>query len=406
MTTLRVRLPAPFEPSAPAAWWRVDARGTLVDRGTSAAAAWPPADRIEAVLAAPDVRIVALALPPMSDARRAAAAAYALDDQVAAPMESLHIAATAPSAPGAPTIARVVERATVAWLAARRPAIDRVVAEPDLAPADVVWRWCVGADGRGFVRRPDGSAFPADTTEGGDLPAELAAALAAARRDADAGRAPPPSVVVDAAIDAGRLASWSSATGAKFERGKPWSLERVAASTWDAAPDLRAGHAATPTVARASLARRFVPALALLVAALALHVALTAAGWIHDRYAAWRADRAVIELARAAGVDPGPDARAAEAALAKRAADALHASSRMAPDDALPLLARAAGPLAALPAGSVRRLGYGDRRLVADLGALDDARLARLVRELRAAGLAPLAAPSGGGLRIVATLEP
>jgi hypothetical protein len=60
MTTLRVRLPVPFEPSAPAAWWRVDARGIVMDRGVSTAAAWPAADRIEAVLGAPDVRIVAL----------------------------------------------------------------------------------------------------------------------------------------------------------------------------------------------------------------------------------------------------------------------------------------------------------------------------------------------------------
>jgi len=405
MTTLRVRLPVPFEPSAPAAWWRVDARGIVMDRGVSTAAAWPAADRIEAVLGAPDVRIVALDLPPMGDVRRAAAAAYALDDQIAAPAESLHVAVSAPAAPEAPTVARVVDRSTIAWLAARRPAIDRVVAEPDLAPADGAWRWCVGSDGRGFVRRPDGSAFPADAPEGDELPAELAAALAAARREADARGATPPRVVVDAAVDAARLPVWSEATGAGFVRGTPWSLERAAALAWQAAPDLRAGHAEASAAPRASLARRFAPALALLLAALGLHATLTFAGWAHDRYAAWRANRAVIELARSAGIDPVPDARAAEAALAKRAAGALHATARMAPDDALPLLARAAGPLAALPSGSVRRIGYGDRRLVADLGALDEARLARLVRELRAAGLAPVAAASGGGVRVVVSLE-
>lgn len=146
-------------------------------------------------------------------------------------------------------------------------------------------------------------------------------------------------------------------------------------------------------------------ALVLALAALALHVVLTAAGWAHDRYVAWRADRAVVELARSEGIDPVPDARAAEAALAKRAAGALHASARMAASDALPMIALAAGPLATLPPGSLRKLTYGERRLVADLGTLDEARLARLMRDLRAAGLAPVAAPVSGGVRVVATPE-
>ena len=405
MTTLRVRLPVPFDPSAPAAWWRVDGQGRIVSRGTSAAASWPAADRIEAVLGAGDVRIVALDLPPMNDARRAAAAAFALEDQLASAAETLHIAVTAPAAAGSPTIARIVDRAPVRWLAARRPAIDRVVAEPDLAPADGTWRWCVDADGRGFVRRPDGSAFAADAPAGGELPAELAAALAHARLDPGAAGAAPARVVADAPVDAERLAAWSQATGATFARGTPWSLERVPEAAWRSAPDVRLGHTAVATAPPASIARRFVPALALALAALALHVVLTAAGWAHDRYVAWRADRAVIELARSEGIDPVPDARAAEAALAKRAAGALHASARMAASDALPMIALAAGPLATLPPGSLRKLTYGERRLVADLGTLDEARLARLMRDLRAAGLAPVAAPVSGGVRVVATPE-
>ena len=202
------------------------------------------------------------------------------------------------------------------------------------------------------------------------------------------------------------LPAWSQATGATFVRGTPWSPERLPASAWAAAPDLREGSVSAPSDEGAPVAQRFAPALALVLAALALHVLATVAGWAHDRHAEWRADRAVVELARGAGVDPVPDARAAEAALARRAASALHASGRMADDDVLPLIARAAQPLGALPAGSLRRLSYGDRRLVADLAALDDARLGRLSRELAAAGLVPVAAPVGGGVRVVATLGP
>ena len=405
MTTLRIRLPVPFDPSAPAAWWRVDDEGRVVERGASAPPAWPESDRIEAVLGAGDVRVVALPLPPMNDARRATAAAYALEDQLAAPADTLHLAVSAPASAGAPTVARIVDRAAVAWLAARRPAIDRVVAEPDLAPADGAWHWCVDADGRGFVRRPDGSAFAADVPEGDGLPAELAAALSQERRDADTRRTAITRVVVDAVIDAPRLGAWSKATGTTFVRGTPWSLERVPSSAWYSAPDVRAGHSTAEPATPASVARRFVPAVALAVAALALNVLLSTAGWVHDRNVAWRADRAVVELARGAGIDPVPDARAAETALAKRATTLMHASARMADGDALPMIARAAGPLASLPPGSVRKLTYGDRRLVADLGTLDENRLARLMRDLRAAGLEPVAAQAGGGVRVVATPE-
>jgi Type II secretion system (T2SS), protein L len=216
MTTLRIRLAVPFDPSAPAAWWRVDDQRRIVERGTSAPSAWPAADRIEAALGAGDVRIVALELPPMNDTRRAAAAAFALEDQLAAPADTLHLAVTAAASVGTPTVVRIVDRAAVAWLAARRPAIDRVVAEPDLAPADGAWHWCVDADGRGFVRRRDTSAFAADAPEGSELPAELAAALAHARGDAGAVGALPARIVVDAPADAPRLAAWTQATGVTF----------------------------------------------------------------------------------------------------------------------------------------------------------------------------------------------
>lgn len=396
MTTLRVRLAAPFDPEAPARWWRAGDDGRVLDRGTAVPGQWPRADRVEVAVGPADVRLVALALPPMSDVRRAGAAAFALDDQLAAPAGSSHLHLRAPTRPGGATIARVVDRATIAWLCARRPAIDRVVAEPDLAPSDGAWHWCVDDSGRGFVRRPDGSAFATEGGADGSLPPELAAALAQARRDADA---PPSRVVVDADVPADALSAWSRAAGVTFAHGTAWSLERVPARAWSAAPDLREGFA-TSTPAPGSIARRFVPAAVLVGAALALHVAATVGGWLHDRYVAWRADRAVVELARGAGFALASDAAAADAALAKRAASALHASGRMAEGDFVPLLARAAPALAALPPGTLRRITYGDDRLVAELGPIDEQRLSALVRDLAGAGLAPVAAPVGGGARI------
>lgn len=400
MVTLRVRLASPFDPAAPAHWWRADDDGRVLDRGSAAPPHWPPADRIEVALAPADVRIAALALPPMSDARRAGAAAFALEDQLAAPAETSHLHLAAPLSRGGSTVVRIADRATIAWLAARRPPIDRVVAEPDLAPSDGAWRWCVDAEGRGFVRRPDASAFAADVHADASLPAEIAAGIAKARREAGAA---PIRIVADAPVAPERLAAWSQATGATFVRGAPWSLERVPAAAWRAAPDLREGLESVDGAPRASIARRFVPAIALVLAALALHVVVTLGGWFHDRYVAWRADRAVVAVARDAGLDAMPDAAAADTALAKLAAASIHRSARMADGDFLPLLARAAPMFAALPPGTLRKLSYADRRLVADLAALDEARVAKLVHDLAAAGLAPVAAPAGGGVRIAVT---
>lgn len=396
MTTLRVLLPSPFDPAAGARWWRATDDGSVLDRGIAPSGDWPRADRIEVAVAASDVRLVALALPPMSDARRAGAAAFALDDQLAAPVEASHLHLSAPAGPAGATIARVVDRTTIAWLSERRPAIDRVVAEPDLAPADGAWHWCADSTGRGFVKRPDGSAFATDAGTGGALPAELAIALARARHESEHDA---PRIVVDADVAPAQLNAWSQATGAAFVRGTLWTPERLPARVWRGAPDLRDGFATKPA-ATGSVAKAFVPAAVLLAAALALHVVATLGSWLHDRYVAWRADRAVVELARDAGIEGALDAATAERALAKRAASVLHASGRIADDDFVSLLARAAPAIATLPPGTLRRLSYGDGRLVAELGALDDARVSALVRELAGFGLAPVAAPVGGGVRI------
>jgi hypothetical protein len=219
----------------------------------------------------------------------------------------MHVAVEPPAARDGVTLARVVDRDTIAWLASHRPAFDRVVAEPDLVPRDGASHRYVDDDGNAFVRQPDGSAYAVD---------------------------------------------------ASAERGTPWSVERASPEAWHSAPDLRLGYLRDAGAPRRPLARALVPALALVVAALALHVVATTAQWAHDRYVAWRADRAVVALARDAGLEPGPDARAAEALLARRAASTLHASARPADGDALPLLARAAQALAALPAAASAKSRY------------------------------------------------
>jgi hypothetical protein len=82
------------------------------------------------------------------------------------------------------------------------------VAEPDLATPGPGIRWCLPEDralGSGFVRLPDGAAFAAGPPDpAGALPAELALALANARRDGE--RLAP--VQAEAAVADDGLARW------------------------------------------------------------------------------------------------------------------------------------------------------------------------------------------------------
>ena len=398
MSTLRIRLASPSDPDAPSPWWRTDSAGRVSDRGVGAPTAWPPADRTELMLGADTVRIVALSLPPVPEARRPAAVAYALEDQLAERAEDLRIFAPAPR-PGRPVVARVVDRSTLEWIAARVPPIGRVIAEPDLVDDDGMWHWCADAQGRGFVRRDDGSAFATGASGGaGRLPAELEAALAEAARR---GRVPDP-VIVDATVPVDGL---MHASGARFVAGIPWAPEQRPDAAWSRAPDLLAAPRDGAQDARPAGGRAFVPAIAWLVAALAVQVVATLALAAQEWVVVWRTDREVVEVARASGID-APDATAAAAALARRAAQAAHGAGRSTDADLLPLLARASPVLAALPSGGVRRIAYADGRLTADLAGVDDGRANRLVRELSQAGLKPMSAPIAGGARVAVSAGP
>ena len=353
-------------------------------------ARWPAADRVELALAAEDTPIVALALPPLDPAKRAAAVAYALDDRVAVPVDTLHVRAPAPANAGGPTLARLVDRELLARIAAAFPRAQRIVAEADLAPADGAWRWCVDASGRGFVRRADGSAF--GTGQGTDaVPPELVAALERERR----GGTLPSEIVVDAPFAAPPTID----PDVRGRAGSAWSIAAVPVARWANAPDLREGLGARAVDASAPGRPSWRWALAFLVAAAVLHVG--SLGWevARDRYATWRDERALLAIARAAGVDEA-SARAAAESLARRATASAHAAGRMVDGDLLPMLARAAPSLAALPPGALRKLAYADRRLVVDLAAIDAARSDRLLADLASAGLKPIAAPVAGGLRV------
>ena len=273
----------------------------------------------------------------------------------------------------------------------------RIIAEPELAAPIAGWRWCA-ADRHGFVRLPDGSAFPVDDASGGVLPSELAVALQRAHRD----NAPPREVVVESTATDAELATWTRETGVRFIRGASWQWDHAPAERFAAATDLLQGaFAMAPRGAPAhSLSRVLAPAVALAAVAASVHVAAAVADWAAANVDAWRQARAWTELARSAGLADAHDPASSKDAIARRHAELRHAHGLAAASDALPLLARAAPAIATLPIGTLRNATYADDHWTFELSRLDPPSLARLDAALRNAGTPALAATSEAATRV------
>lgn len=401
MTTLRVRLAAPPLPDRADAWGLFDSAGVCTRTGADRPGAWPAADSVDAVIAASQVRIATVKLPPMAPSRLAGAAGFALEDQLAGAPAEHHLGVSAQEADGR-VRAVIVARSLVAAIAAAEHGFTRIIAEPELAAPIAGWRWCSGEDAAGFVRCSDGSAFPVDAPSAdGTLPAELALALALARTERDG--AAPAQLRVDSTIADAALTRLQRQAGVPVLRGNPWRWHAAPAASFAAALDL---HPGTPTTASAQPQRRFervfAPALVLGCAALAIHIVATVGEWAALRADAWRTAREWTDLAVAAGVaaDAATTPQAARAALARRYAELRHAEGLPAPDDALPLLARAAPALAALPSGIVKNAVYADGHWTFELARADPTVIRDLDARMRAARVPMLVATSPSGARV------
>ncbi len=399
MSTLRVLLVAAPSPAREAAWTLFAADEHPLHSGRGVPSAWPVAHRREAVLAASTVRLIDLALPPMPADRVAAAASFALEDQLAGPADEQHLVAGAQQRNGH----LAVTIASRALVAAVSKDFARVVAEPAVAPASASghWRWFASGGDGGFVRKPDGSAF-AVTAPAAKVPAELALALGHAAR-AGTGA---PVVEVAFAADQPQLDRWSAECDTTFVRAEPWRWDRDGAALAAACDLLQGEFAREPRVAPRSVAHLFRWPLAIAAAALCIHIAATLAQWGWLRGEVWRTARAVATVAREAGIDDASDAANAAAKLARKFAEARHRAGLAAPADALPLLARAAPALAALPSGALKGATYTPGQWTFELAQLESDALRAFDRRLATSGLATIAATGTSGTRARITLAP
>src|SRR4030095_15997363 len=94
MTTLRVLIDAAPARDRAQAWALFDSADACMRAGRDPPDAWPALDRVKPGLAAAQERIASVALPPLPPARVAAAAAFAVDDQLAGPQDAQHLAAS------------------------------------------------------------------------------------------------------------------------------------------------------------------------------------------------------------------------------------------------------------------------------------------------------------------------
>ena len=394
---LRVFLVAAPIPDRADAWVRYTTDGRPLARGRDLPSRWPADAPVEAILAAEQVRIAALDLPPMPRNRVRQAVHYALEDQTATAADESMVAVTTS---GAHVLAAIASARLIRAIAAH-PRVERIIPESALAPCNDGWTWCRSAAGGGLVRRADGSAFAVGDLDRVALPQELRAALA------QAGRASAAPAVVHVAFPAepARLAEWSQSSGVPFAAAPAWDWERAASETYEAAPDFLARD--MPSAAarvNAGGAQSFRPALILAALALSIHVAALLGQWSWLRVADWRLSRALVEQAATARL-PSATPATAFAAIARRNAELRHRAGKNAASDAVPLLARAAPAIGELPKGVVKSATYVDAAWTIEFAKVDAEALSRVSRELRLAGVEAVSAPTAGGTRMRLTLD-
>ena len=394
MSILRVLLNAAPRAGRVEPWALFDDNETVVQSGRGAPDTWPAAQRREAVLAAACVRIVALHLPPMPADRVRAAACFALEDQLAGPAEEQHIAVSPQRADGA-VEAIVASRELVTELS---PHFERILAEPALAPLPMAqhWRWYASGAGGGFVRRHDGTTF-ATAERDGTSPELLLALDHASHHDSLP-------LAVEAAFEPDERTrnDFAGRAGASLVPIAAWRWERCGRAAFTQATDLRRGEF-TPAMSTSAhgAGRLFRWAAALAATAIVVHVVASIGEWTSLRVESWRARSALAALASELGVSGTDDPAGA---IARRHADARHRAGLAAPADALPLLARAAPALAALPSGAIKSATYGEGHWTFEFAKLDTDAAGRLELQLAGAGLSTLQARNAAGARMRVSL--
>lgn len=301
------------------------------------------------------VRLLAVDLPLPNRAKRIEALPFAIEDQIAEPIDSVHLALGAEIAPKRYLVGVVRHEVMAGWIqAAEQAGLGHAAMVPDALalprPGEGEWAVDLAAD-RAVVRAGDGTGFAVS-------PAILQAAWQAAGR--------PAALAYGAPLPAEMAAGGSTLAPAALS-------ERLLAP----ALDLRQGAYAKRRGTLPDVWRRLGWIVAIGAAA---HVVIAAADTLMLRTIADRREadaRAVVAIA-APGANLGGD-------LATSVADLLPTGGSAPPDAFLPLLSRISGALAPLAGSiSVRAIDYQGNALALDLDGSDPGLVSRVDAALRA----------------------
>lgn len=353
------------EPLAAGVWTLAGDRLIIAERGGPATVLVPTEQ----------VRLLAVDLPLANRAKRLEALPFAIEDQIAEPIESVHLALGAEIAPKRYLVGVVRHEVMAGWVdAAEEAGLGHAAMVPDALalprPAEGEWAVELGAD-RAMVRAGDGTGFAVP-------PAMLQAVWQAADRPAARSYGAP-------------LPAEMSAGGSTIA---PEALsERLLAP----ALDLRQGRYARRRAALPNLWRRLGWIVAIGAAA---HVVIATADTLMLRRIADRREadaRAVVALA-APGANLGGD-------LAASVADLLPSGSSVPPDAFLPLLSRVSAALGPLSGAlTVRAINYQANALTIDLDGTDPGLAGRVDAALRASRVrASVTRSPDGSIRITAS---
>ncbi|MDR2711012.1 MAG: hypothetical protein LBB65_06790 [Burkholderiales bacterium] len=402
MTTLRIFFDAPPATSRAFAWGLFDERGICFREGRDSAEQWPRGnkneDQREAVLAADLAPLLAFKLPPLSASRLDSAIRLQLEDRLATPLSAQRIVIGPQQRDGWVQVL-LVEQTLLEAL--RKLGITRALSEAELIAADAdAWHWCVSSDGRGFVRRDrnsGGSAFALDLSPDANpkaLPAELTLALSAET-------APPKTLRIHASLPTETLSVWQQANPAcRLIVDPPWLWTKVEPPLFTQAAELlpQTESAASPS-SRAS-GKGWRIAASLVGIALALHIIATAVVWSSSLWQRWQISRGWQALASEANLPEKSDTSMIPAQWSRAYANARHRAGLAAPDDALPLLARAAPSLQTLPPGTLRNTVYSDRAWTFEYTPLDATAQKTLETGLHRIGLQATSGSTASGYKV------
>ncbi|MBX3593286.1 type II secretion system protein GspL [Sphingomonas sp.] len=322
------------------------------------------------------VLLLAVDLPLASHARRLAALPFAIEDRIADPIESVHVALGAQVGPKR-YLAAVVSHARMReWVElAQAAGLDHAAMVPDplALPVPDAGEWCAeSAGGRVLVRSGDGAGFAVGA-----------------------------GLIGPVWESAGRPRVWThgaAPVGALPQSPWPGAGDGLATRLLNPAIDLRQGAYARRSIRRSGWLRRLGWIAA---AGAAAHIVIAAADTVMLRAIAER--RAADLRATVAAAAPGANL---SGDLDSAVMDLLPPPGSGAPGAFLPLLTRASQALAPLgAAGTARSMRFDGGALILDLAPTAPDLAGQVRTALRQAGLTGdvAAAPDGG---VTVTVRP